>query len=92
MGNEGIYSVGKDLVKQKHNFLPNRMFREYLAKWPLPRDICENLQAGITLHLSVKCFTRGSFTGKLLARHSRNPLVHRFKLKSSHSLTLIPYN
>ena len=46
----------------------------------------------MTLHLPVMYSTRDSFAGKLLARHSQNPLVHHFKLKSSHSFTLIPYN
>ena len=66
------------------------MFREYFAGWPFPRDTHENLQAGMTLHLPIICSTRGSFagkllTGKLLARHSRNPLVHPLNL-SLHTL------
>ena len=92
MGNEDIYSVGKDLVKQNMTNLPNRMFHEYFAGRPYPRDTCEILQAGMTLHLPIMCFTRGYFAGEFLARHSRNLLVHPFKLESSHSLTLIPYN
>ena len=84
--------MNKDLVKQKNNFLPNRMFREYFAGWPFPRDTRENLQASMTLHLPVMYSTRGSFAGKLLARHLQNSLIHSFKLESSHSLTRIPYN
>ena len=82
--------MGKDLVKQ--NTLENKKIREYFAGWPFPRDTGENPQAGMTIHLLVMCSTRGSFVGKLLVRHLRNPLVHHFKLESSHSLTLIPYN
>ena len=46
----------------------------------------------MTLHLPIMCSTHGSFTDKSLARHSGNPLIYPFKLKSSHPLTLIPYN
>ena len=84
--------MGKDLVKQNITFLPNREFYEYLAGWPFSRDTHENLQPGMTLHLPVMCSTCGFFAGKLLARHSRNSLIHPLKLEFSHSLTSILYN
>jgi len=81
-------SVGKT----KHDILPNKMFHEYFAGRSFLRDTHEILQVGMTLHLPVMCSTHGSFVGKLLVRHMQTPLVHSFKLESSHSLTLIPYN
>ena len=92
MGNEGIYSVGKDLAKQNTTFCKTESFTSTSRDGLTYGDARENLQAGMTLHLPVMCSKHGSFVGKLLARHLQNPLVHPFKLESSHSLTFIPYN
>ena len=86
MGIEDVYSVGKDLVKQNFTFCQIESF----ACWPFPRDTHENLQPAMTLHLPFMCSTCGFFVGKLLTRHLQNTLVHPLKLKSSHSLILIP--
>ena len=62
MGNEGIYSVGKEFgkalfhfAKQRVSWVPREMV--FLAKYS------RTGQAGITLQLLVMCFTRGLFTG-----------------------------
>ena len=68
------------------------MFCEYFTGRPYLQNTHEILQAGITLHLPIMCSTCGYFAGKLLVKHLQNPLFHPFKLESSHSLILIPYN
>ena len=42
VGNDGIYSVGKDLVKQNMTNQPNRMFCKYFARIPYLQDTHEN--------------------------------------------------
>ena len=42
MGNEGIYSVSKNLVKQNITFCQIENFRGSFAGWPFLRDSCKN--------------------------------------------------
>ena len=64
--NLGIYSVGKNLVKQNIIFCQIECFVS-TSQDDISR---ENLQAGMTFHLSVMCSTRGFFASKFLARQT----------------------
>ena len=62
VGNEGIYSIGKEFgkvlfhfAKQRVSWVPHKM--AFLTKYQ------QTGQAGMTLQLLVMCFTRGLLTG-----------------------------
>ena len=85
MGNEGIYSVGKEFGKANKLFA-KQMVSRVLRVMALILKHSRNSLPGMTLHLPVMCSTCGSFAGKLLVRHLRKPLVYPLKLESSHSV------
>ena len=99
MGNEVIYSVGKEFGKTLFHFAKQRV------SW-VPREMAflvkysRTGQAGITLQLLVMYFTRGLFTGcftcELLASQSQTALILLLKLDSSpishtHPLQINPH-
>ena len=81
MSNEGIYSLGKDLVKQNTTFFQIESFAS--ISWDGLTYKTHMKSSKLAWHFIFQpC---GSFMGKLFVRHLRNPFVHPFKLESSHS-------
>ena len=62
------------------------------CKYCLMRVIIFSLACVFSIFVSHRFGNFVLIPFKLLARHTQNPLVHPFKLDSSHSFTLIPYN
>ena len=83
MGNEGIYSVGKDMVKQNITFCQTESFAS-LSRVGLTRETLAKTYSLARLFIFKSCALHlAFFMGKLLARQSRNPLVHFLKHESS---------
>ena len=96
MGNEGIYSVGKDMVKQNITFCQTESFVSPL--WVgLTRETLAKTYSLVQFFIFQSCALNVAlFAGKLLASQLRNPVVHSLKLKSSpifdtHPLQLNPH-
>ena len=66
---------------------------ESFASFSLVGPSCETLAKLTAQHdssASSMCFSHGSFMGRLLARHSRNPLVHPVHARFFTNLILNP--
>ena len=90
MGNDGIYSVGEDVVEQIGQNNKTDCFtgisREGLTRETLPKTSC--LHPVLTLHIPVMCRAHASLRGMLTCELPAKTLQPSICLESSHSLSL----
>ena len=89
VGNKGIYSMGKDLIKQNITFCKQRLLR-VLHELALLTKQSRKLQPDMTLHLPVMCSTHGFFASCFFRANHEIHLFIFWSLILHRSLTLVP--